>query len=177
MTVAHASAYDATVASLQAEAKKDAEAILRTVWGGYRFPVDPVRISRTLGLTVLDSGRLPEDVAGTIVKEPGRDPLVLLNAFDHPNRKRFTLAHEIGHFTRRGDAAYEYIDRRDTLSSTGTDPDEIYANAFAANLLMPESEVKRLHREGISDLEMALRFGVSRDAVKFRHVNLGLTPH
>jgi IrrE N-terminal-like domain len=176
MTAANTSAYDAIVA-LQDEAKRDAEAILRTYWSSARFPVDPVRIARSMSLTVLDSGRLPGDVAGTIVKEPGRDALILLNASDHPNRKRFTLAHEIGHYVRRGDNPFEYVDRRDTLSSTGTDPDEIYANAFAANLLMPESEFKRLHREGVSDFEMALRFGVSRDAVSFRHVNLGLRPH
>jgi Zn-dependent peptidase ImmA (M78 family) len=174
MSATEISAYDAVV-SLQTDAKRDAEAILRTVWRANWFPVDPVRIARALGMTVLDSP-LPDDVAGTIVKENGKDPLVLLNADDHPNRKRFTLAHELGHFVRRTDeGAFGYVDRRDTLSATGTDPEEVYANAFAANLLMPESEVHRLHREEhASDLELALRFGVSREAARIRLANLSL---
>jgi Zn-dependent peptidase ImmA (M78 family) len=177
MTATELNAYDGVV-SIQTEAKKDAEAILRTVWGGHRFPVDPVRIARALGITVLDS-RLPDDVAGTIVKENGKGPLVLLNGADHSNRKRFTLAHELGHFVRRADeGTFEYVDRRDILSAQGTDPDEIYANAFAANLLMPESEILRLHRgERATDLELALRFGVSREAVGIRLANLGIKPN
>ena len=161
---------------MQADAKKDAEGILRSVWGGYRFPVDPVRIARRLGINVVDA-RLAEDVAGAIVKQNGKGPIIVLNETDHANRKRFTVAHEIGHFVRRSDDSFEYVDRRDTLSTTGTDPDEVYANAFAANLLMPESEVKRLHRERATDLEMALRFGVSREAMNIRLNFLGITPH
>jgi Zn-dependent peptidase ImmA (M78 family) len=168
-------AYDAAVE----DAKKDAEGILRTVWGGYPFPVDPVRIARSLGINVVD-GSLSPNIAGAIVKEPGKDPVILLNENDHPNRKRFTAAHEIGHYMRRSadsaDDAFEYVDRRDTLSAMGTDPDERYANAFAANLLMPESEVKRLHKEEVSDFEMALRFGVSREAMGVRLNALGLKP-
>lgn len=67
--------------------------------------------------------------------------------------------------------------RRDTLSAAGTDPEEIYANAFAANLLMPEYEVRRLRRgKRASDLDLALRFGVSREAAKRRLADLGIDP-
>jgi Zn-dependent peptidase ImmA (M78 family) len=167
--------YDEQV-SFQQEAQLDAEGILRSIWGGYIFPVDPIQIARKLGISVVDA-HLAGDVAGAIVKEDGKDPVILLNEADHPNRKRFTAAHEIGHFIRRSDDSFEYVDRRDTLSTMGTNPDEIYANAFAANLLMPESEVRRLHDERVSDLEMALRFGVSRDAMNVRLSSLGLKPH
>ena len=163
-------AYDVTV-SLQEQARKDAERVLDT-WGR-RFPVDPVRIARGLGINVVDVP-LGGDVAGALVKEAGTDPLIMLNETDNANRKRFTTAHELGHFVRHTDEEYEYIDRRDTLSSLGQDPEEIYANAFAANLLMPEKDVKRLHGDDVTDYEMALRFGVSREAMRFRLVNLGL---
>jgi Zn-dependent peptidase ImmA (M78 family) len=165
--------YDAGAVTLQAEAKRDADRILGSYWVHHLFPVDPARIARALGINVFET-YLAEDVAGTLVKEAEKDPLILLNQADHPNRKRFTAAHEIGHFVKRADAAYEYVDRRDTLSSIGHVPDEIYANAFAANLLMPEDEVRRLDREGLGDAEMARRFGVSRDVMSFRRQNLGL---
>jgi len=52
--------------------------------------------------------------------------------------------------------------------------DEIYANEFAACLLMPEEEVKGLRELGMDDLEMALHLKVSRQAIQFRLKNLGL---
>jgi Zn-dependent peptidase ImmA (M78 family) len=171
---AAAVAYDELMA-IQDDAKKDAEAILRTVWGGFGFPVDPVRIARVLGVNVVDAD-LAGDVAGAIVKELGKDPVILVNRNDRPQRKRFTVAHEIGHFVKRGDEPFEYVDRRDTLSTLGSNPEEIYANSFAANLLMPEAEVKRLDNEKMTDIEMALRFGVSREAMNIRLNNLGMKP-
>jgi Zn-dependent peptidase ImmA (M78 family) len=54
------------------------------------------------------------------------------------------------------------------------DPEEIYANEFAACLLMPEEEVKRMDKEGLDAFDMAIAFGVSRDAMQFRIKNLNL---
>jgi Zn-dependent peptidase ImmA (M78 family) len=158
-----------------AEAAKDAERIRATTWGD-TIPVDPVRIARRLGIHVLDA-KLSPTVSGALVKKPGQDPTILLNASDSPNRKRYTCAHEIGHFVKRSDAPdqYEYVDLRGPLAAAGQDPEEMYANAFAANLLMPEKEVRRLHREGKGELEMALFFDVSADAMHYRLKNLGLT--
>jgi Zn-dependent peptidase ImmA (M78 family) len=84
------------------------------------------------------------------------------------------VAHEIGHYVKRsaGPEDYEYVDRRDTLSSRGSDPDEVYANAFAANLLMPKDEVERFKSR--TPLELAHYFGVSPEAMSYRLANLGI---
>jgi Zn-dependent peptidase ImmA (M78 family) len=157
------------------EAARDAERIRVSVWGD-RYPVDPVRIARKLGIDVLDA-KLRRDVSGALVKERGQDPTILLNEQDSANRKRFTCAHEIGHFVRREEDPdeYEYIDLRDTFAATGHDPEEVYANAFAASLLMPEKEVKRLRSQGYGELDMALYFDVSREAMHNRLKNLHLS--
>jgi Zn-dependent peptidase ImmA (M78 family) len=86
------------------------------------------------------------------------------------------VAHEIGHFVKRATApdAFEYVDRRDNLSATGTDPDEIYANEFAANLLMPEDWVRKYTENNRSPAELAIVFGVSAEAMNYRLQNLGL---
>lgn len=162
----------------RSDAAKDAERILRELWGqrlGESVPVDPVQIARRLGIDVLDA-RLDPDVSGALVKERGQDPTIVLNWQDSPNRKRFSCAHEIGHFVRRSDQPdeYEYVDLRDAFSGTGQDPEEVYANTFAACLLMPDREVRRLHRKRFSDLAMAVRFDVSREAMQYRLKNLGL---
>jgi len=152
---------------------EDAERILADVWGP-DLPVDPVRIAGTLGIRVVRA-HLDPDMSGALVKELGKDPVILLNAADSPNRQRFSCAHEIGHFVRRSDKPeeYEYVDRRNSLSAMGRDPEEIYANQFAASLLMPSKEVRRLHGEGLSDVQLQLRFDVSLEAMRHRLVNLG----
>lgn len=156
------------------EAERDAAKLLHATWSG-TVPVDPVAIARTAGLRVLEA-ELDENTLGALVKQPGKDPTILLNENDSENRRRFTCAHELGHFVRRSEEGDKYlrVDLRNSLSATGEDPDEVYANEFAACLLMPEDEVKDLVARGMSDLEMAIRFKVSREAMQFRLKNLEL---
>jgi Zn-dependent peptidase ImmA (M78 family) len=160
---------------IKRQAAKDAAKLLGEVWPS-GIPVDPVVVARRAGLRVLETATLDENILGALIKNPGDDPIIMLNENNGLNRKRFTCAHEIGHFVRRGDTSEPYttIDFRDPESSLGNDPDEIYANEFAACLLMPEEDVKLLAKEGLGDLELAIRFGVSRDAMQFRLKNLGL---
>lgn len=70
--------------------------------------------------------------------------------------------------------AYEYFDFRDSFSSTGMGANERFANAFAAALLMPRKRVERMKKDGLKEIEMAVRFGVSREAMHLRLVNLDL---
>jgi Zn-dependent peptidase ImmA (M78 family) len=159
------------------QAEQDAARILAQYWGDPKnIPIDPVVIARKLGIEVLNA-TLDANVFGALVKRSGDSPKILLNIADSPNRKRFSCAHEIGHYVKRRDSdpdTYEYVDLRDVLSSTGLNPDEIYANSFGACLLMPESEVRRLWNEGLSPIQMTVRFDVSREAMDYRLKNLGL---
>ncbi len=76
-----------------------------------------------------------------LVKRRGEDPEIYVHASDSLNRQRFTCAHELGHYVKRsamGDEEWEYVEHRALLASQGTDPEEVYANKFAAGLLMSE---------------------------------------
>lgn len=156
------------------EAEKAAMEVLEECWDG-NLPIDPVRIARSFGIRAL-KGSLDEDVAGALVKKEGADPVIVLNDEDSRNRKRFTAAHELGHYVRRSDepSKYEYVDYRDERSSTGTLEEERFANSFAASLLMPRAAVEALHADDMPDFRMAKRFGVSREAMHYRLDNLGL---
>lgn len=154
-----------------------AETLRKATWEEGRFPVDPVTIAKKLGLVVLET-ELPPTVSGALIKEAGKDPVIVVHNADSNNRKRFSCAHELGHYIARAESdeieqAYEYVDMRNGVSANGTDPEEIAANQFAANLLMPASVVKALHKTK-THVEMALFFGVSNDAMTFRLKNLGL---
>ena len=161
---------------MQLDAKKTAEQLLETSWAGRGYPVDPILIANELGIDVLETD-LPKSVSGALIKDEDQDPVIVLAENDSKNRKRFSCAHELGHYVYRlsmDGNQYEYIDLRGDHSTTGTEPEEIFANQFAANLLMPEAEVKKLFAEKLADFLMAQRFGVSDDAIRFRLKNLRL---
>jgi Zn-dependent peptidase ImmA (M78 family) len=156
------------------EAERAASEILAECWDG-RLPIDPVRIADKFGLKTF-SADLDENVSGSLVKRKGSDPEILLNKEDSRNRKRFTAAHELGHYVRRSERPeeYEYVDYRDERSSNGTAEEERFANGFAANLLMPREVVESLQEERTPDFLLAKQFGVSREAMRNRLDNLGL---
>ena len=53
------------------------------------------------------------------------------------------------------------------------EPEEVSANRFAAELLMPKEMVEEFLDQGLSAWEMARRFGVSDEAMGYRLHNLG----
>lgn len=161
--------------SIQQQAAQDAQSTLR-VWSNREPPVDPIAIARMLGLEVMVAN-LPSEVSGALIKELEKNPVVFLNRADSLNRQRFTCAHEIGHYVYRmnnNSISYEFIDFRGTLASAGIDPEEIYANSFAAELLMPEDHVRNLVADRVPRAVMAAMMQVSDDALRFRMMNLGL---
>jgi hypothetical protein len=172
--------YGATEVSESPE--EAAQRTLQSVWHvgrslkDVRLPVDPVRIARDLGLDVRIAP-MQADVSGALENRPGRDPVIYLSIGDARNRQRFTCAHEIGHYVKRtneGNSNYEFVDRRAVLASTGLDPDERFANQFAAELLMPADAVRRLRKQGFGPADLAARFGVSGEAMNLRLKNLGV---
>jgi len=154
------------------QAEAAAENVLAQHWGD-SIPVDPAQIAWRMGIEVSEAD-LDLDIAGAIEKRAGRPAHIYLCRADHPNRKRFTCAHEIGHFVKRDGEDFEYIDYRDGTASMGVDAGELYANSFAAALLMPEGEVRRLHGIGMRERDLASTLGVSEAAMVNRLKNLGL---
>lgn len=156
--------------------REHARRVLDTFWCGRGFPVDPAKIANEMGLDVFIT-ELPANVSGALIKEQGQDPAIFLNGDDNKVRQRFTCGHELGHYIARqadNSETYDYVDLRGETASNGTHADEIFANQFAAELLMPADEVKRLHELKHPSYIMAHYFGVSDDAVKYRLKNLRL---
>lgn len=157
----------------------DAEELLRTYWakedGKMPVPIDPIAIAGKAGIKVF-TAPLEPDVSGKLFMKPGGDPEIYVNQSDSYNRQRFTVAHELGHWAKRvakGEESGEIVDYRGPLAATGTDPQEIYANQFAAALLMPAKEVLRLTELGYGPIAIADTLRVSPDAAAFRVTNVG----
>ncbi|UVI31011.1 ImmA/IrrE family metallo-endopeptidase [Paenibacillus spongiae] len=79
-------------------------------------------------------------------------PLVILNPTQISTRKRFTLAHELGHIVIPGhDGMIScHIDREDIINDSFYSVMEYEANNFAAELLMPTPWLEEMVKEHIS---------------------------
>lgn len=135
----------------------------------------------------LELKRLENNIAGFYVVKNNL-PYIVCNSTDGNKRKRFTIAHELGHhflhkdtplFVNKKGGISNQIFHRDEKSQTGEVRKEREANAFAASLLMPQSLIeKEINNIGNIDMDvlidsMAKRFNVSSQAMTFRLANLG----
>ncbi len=160
--------------------RTQAIAILKKL--GISKPPGPVeRIAKHLEAQVRYSP-LDDEISGMIYIKDGI-PIIGINALHHPNRQRFSIAHELGHLClHRGYVTtHVHVDKeipvlmRDAKASFGTNEIEIEANRFAAELLMPASFLKETLSAKKLDIddeksieELAQRFKVSKQAMGHR---------
>jgi Zn-dependent peptidase ImmA (M78 family) len=110
-----------------------------------KIPVHILTIAKSLGITVRDE-EFEEEVSGIlIVQESGH--VMGVNAKHPLYRRRFTIAHEIGHFVLHREQSRVFIDgsktfNRNPESRKLNQRHEREANLFAAHLLMPEAELR-----------------------------------
>ena len=124
---------------------------------------------------------LPDTVSGVLDRRDSSHPIILVQKKHSVTRKRFTIAHEIGHFFLHNIPGI-HMDRplffREENIPAAHRKMETEANQFAAGLLMPEPELKKeFGRLQISDnmiSSLSSIFRVSEDAMFYRLKNLKL---
>jgi len=148
-------------------------------------PVPVYEIAKKLDIEVRDAV-LGDDVSGLLVIEKGI-PVIGVNSRHNKRRKRFTVAHEIGHYVLHLGVSDLFIDEGDFLAIYRRDDTrsrdnkrERDANTFAGALLMPkdllykELETARLDLFEDRDWKsLAERFDVSQQALMIRLTKLG----
>ncbi len=155
---------------------------------GSRPPVKVDKILNELGLSYKEHD-LGVNVSGVLYIENGKG-FIGYNPDESEVRRRFTLAHELGHYILHRFDRELFVDQkkfkvmyRDESSSTGEIKQEREANAFAAALLMPKDMVLREVQKFIFDLagededmikKLADKFEVSTQAMTYRIANLNL---
>jgi len=142
-------------------------------------PVDLEAIARDLGIAVRMDPTLPSTVSGKITRVPRtRAPAgfaITVNANHHPNRRRFTLAHEIAHYMlHRSEIGDEIVDDGMYRSTALRDHDERMADRQAAEIILPAPLVRAEHARDPAPETLALRFEVSERAIRIRLRELGL---
>lgn len=149
---------------------------------GAPVPVD--RIAKQMGAQ-LRFTPLDQELSGMIFIKDGI-PIIGVNSLHHPNRQRFTIAHEIGHLVlhKRHLSSVVHVDKdfklfRGPKASEGSDPMEIAANKFGSELLVPgaflDPFLYRLHVDMDDEKpleELAQKFRVSKQVLIYRIQNL-----
>ncbi|MBB6611788.1 ImmA/IrrE family metallo-endopeptidase [Pontibacter sp. Tf4] len=160
-------------------------------------PVPVRKIAKALGLSI-KAYDLGDGVSGALLLDNDK-AIIGVNPSESRERTRFTIAHEIGHYSLHKSSSALFVDKdgliqkieedgvrvlfRDGKSSSGEVKIEREANAFAAALLMPVNLLKKeinsldldnyKHDEEIIN-ELARRFKVSTIAMTYRLTNLGV---
>lgn len=144
-------------------------------------PIPVEKLAKALGAKIRFSP-LDEELSGMIFIKDGV-PIIGVNSMHHPNRQRFTIAHELGHLMMHRDhlTSEVHVDKqfrvlmRDSVASTGTELIEIEANKFAAELLLPSFLIDELLTTGAFDIDdeapldaLAKKFRVSKQTLEFR---------
>lgn len=153
------------------------EAAARTLqryWDGY-LPVRPEQIAQSMNVQIVGRGGFHDEdypYSGYFSIENGR-PMIEYNVNDALVRRRFTVAHELGHYVLgHRNAPRDYPD---SFGSRNGNLIEVHANQFAAELLMPADVVRDLALDGMNLDQLAEAFAVSRVAMGHRLSNLSLT--
>jgi Zn-dependent peptidase ImmA (M78 family)/DNA-binding XRE family transcriptional regulator len=141
-------------------------------------PVDVEALAARCGVLVLRR-MFPDSLSG-LVFAFSNAAVIGVNGRHHPNRQRFSIAHELGHYLlghHRRSSGYEQRFHIDTAEGTapGFDWDaEQPANEFAAEVLMPRRLLAAAFEKTPKPALLAARFEVSELAMGYRLVNLGL---
>jgi len=149
------------------------------------LPVKVEELVRAHGLRIMPYP-LEDDVSGILLIENGVG-LIGYNQTESRVRRRFTIAHEFGHYLLHKDVSALFVDKMFRASkdhaayNADTVKYEHEANEFAAALLMPEQLIKKEAERANLDLgdelglkQLAKIFDVSSAAMYFRLFNLHL---
>lgn len=161
-------------------ARQEAERVLAENEVTAPDQIDLRRIAESLGATVVEEPFIGAGMSGVLIREPGKRPIIGVNKGDVEPRKRFTIAHELGHLLLHNDPYHvdTQIHLRDRRSSTAESIAEVEANQFAANLLMPARMLQKdllamdvIDIDGAAE-ELAAKYGVSLQAMTLRIAKL-----
>ena len=133
-------------------------------------PVNIVGLAEALGIHVQETD-LGSEFAGEIFRDTDSSSgySIWVNASDATVRKRFTVAHDIGHYLLHRDRFTDRLKDDHMYRSSLSNQLEQAANRLAADLLMPANLIRELRAQGInSPEEMAASFGVSLQAMQLR---------
>lgn len=124
------------------------------------YPIRILDVSKFIPDLFIDGNEMEDEISGIQATYKGQF-FIRYNSAHPVKRNRFTVAHEIGHLL---------LGHTNPCSNRPHDksPNEIEANQFAAELLMPLSMLKVAVKTHTSVSDLAKVFWVSKEAMSIR---------
>jgi hypothetical protein len=148
------------------------------------LPVDPFAIAKDRGIEIQEDSSLSSGISGCLMKVGDVFGILFSSKFASEGFRRFTVAHELGHYFLDGHVHHlfnngQYIHKSES-GFTSKDQYEREADAFAAALLMPKSLFKAVLAKagsGLAAIEsLADNCGTSLTATSIRYAKLSDDP-
>lgn len=141
-------------------------------------PLDITSLAEQVNVTL----KRPRDLGDKLgqIEIQGDSAEITLHKDLSENRKRFTLAHEIGHKLKHGswhegDITAEHVPQALTLNRSAKKGGlEAEVNRFAARLLVPRAKLVEYAEISSDDDYLADTFGVSRKVIEIRKQEVGI---
>ncbi|MGD9157725.1 MAG: ImmA/IrrE family metallo-endopeptidase [Desulfobacteraceae bacterium] len=127
-------------------------------------------IAFTLKATVVEKAL--KRAAASIVKV-GEYSTIRISPFDNKERKRFSIAHELGHLVLEHVHSLKKVCSDSDMMSWYSDTQETQANFFASELILPKKlvekrcDVKRVNLEPVRKIAKDFRASLTATAIKF----------
>jgi Zn-dependent peptidase ImmA (M78 family) len=143
-------------------------------------PIPLTPVAEAVGIVQI-IGQQTSSFEGLLVTNSAKSTgSIAYNEASRPERRRFTIAHELGHFVMPLHGANAQCAKADMRVLTTQDPNrarEAEANRFAAALLMPrELFIRDIRRLGAPEVEHVVKlagdYGVSKEAAVRRYTDL-----
>lgn len=147
--------------------------ILTKYWDGV-VPIDPFVIASKMGISVMS-----ESCSDCIGKsyQANKKPVIEYDKMEPLVRQRFAIAHGLGHHAlNHTENGRRFHDNINSYSINASDMEEIQANRFAIELLVPEIAIKHfVFKQKINSLtRLAELFLVSPVTIKYRLSAFGI---
>lgn len=117
---------------------------------------------------------------GRLVMKDGRSIVTIDSKIEFPQRKRYVMAHELGHMILHASQNASFSDDDTTLEGYKNGPQEKEANDFAAELLMPADKFKHacIGKKFSPELLSAVaeKFNTSITSTVYRFIDFGSHP-
>lgn len=130
-----------------------------------KFPILLKDVAKFIPELRIDGVELDDSISGIQVTYKGK-PFIAYNTNHATTRKRFTVAHEIGHIMLGHTSCGQ--------GSSSSSPLEVEANQFAAELLMPLALLKETMKTHTTVSTLAHQCWVSKDAMSHRVMEMNL---
>lgn len=139
--------------------------------------IDIEAIAMTRSALVIDGGLTGAEAR--LARSPKISFIRVNREIREPGRRRFAIAHELGHLLLQERSQFALCTDKDLVPFYTNSPEELEASAFASALLMPAKMFEPLSRTAVPSLsyvaELAQRFQVTLTAAAMRYIEF--CPH